>query len=55
MGTYVFTCLGCSNFWLQKVKAAFGEPIFFITLVYWAIAKVETLGAAAPSSVTDLV
>lgn len=51
---FLCTC-ELSKFWQKGAKAAYCKPVSFTTFAYWAIAKIETIGAAACWSVTDSV
>lgn len=52
--TYFFACLSCLDVWLDEEEADCRELMLFTTFVDWVLGKVETPGAAAFPSVTDL-
>lgn len=55
MWTFLFACLSRLYVWLGEAEADYRAPTSFTTLLNWVLARVETLGAAAPPSVADLV
>lgn len=53
--TFFFARLSSLDAWLEEAKADYRGLIPFPTFMDWVTAKVETLDAAAPSSVTEVV